>query len=224
MGDPARLDQIVGNLLSNGSKYTGPGGRIELSGATEASDVIIRCKDNGEGIPPEYQRKIFEPFVRARRTDSGYGEASLGLGLALVKHLTELHGGTISVESGGEGQGSEFTVRFPLVASVQAAVDEATPASSAQRARSIVIVEDNPSVGEVLQVALEQAGHSVYLFADGPSTLAGVSHLHPDAFLIDIGLPGMDGYELAEKLKQSNTSDALRVAVSGLPRRPQVGH
>jgi PAS domain S-box-containing protein len=225
MADPVRLDQIVGNLLANASKYTGPGGRIELSGATEASDVIIRCKDNGEGILPEYQQKIFEPFVRGGRTDSSHGEASLGLGLALVKHLTELHGGTISVESGGAGLGSEFTVRLPLVAPPsQVVVHEPKPGPSSQRRRSIVIVEDNPSVGMALQAALEQAGHSVALFADGPSTLAGVLRLKPDSFLIDVGLPGLDGYELAAKLKeQTNTKHAVRIAVSGLKRRERAG-
>jgi two-component system CheB/CheR fusion protein len=224
MADPARLDQIVSNLLSNASKYSGSGGRIELSGVSEGSEVIVRCKDNGQGILPEYQQKIFEPFVRGPNTASGYGEASVGLGLALVKHLTELHGGTISVESGGAGLGSEFTVRFPLISpSVRAVVDEPKPAASRQRLRSVVIVEDNPSVGLALKVALEQAGHSVHLFADAPSTLAGVLCLKPDAFLIDISLPGPNGYELATKLKQqSHTKNAVRIAVSGLRRRQRA--
>ncbi len=113
MADGTRLDQIVGNLLANASKYTNPGGRIELSGAREGSDVIVRCKDNGRGISPEDQQKIFVPFARGRKTDESYGEASLGLGLPLAKQLTQLHGGTISVESGGMGRGSEFTVRLP---------------------------------------------------------------------------------------------------------------
>jgi len=225
MADPVRLDQIVGNLLSNASKYTASGGRIELSGATEGSDVIIRCKDNGEGILPEYRQKIFEPFVRGQTAESSHGEASLGLGLALVKHLTELHGGTIAVESGGAGLGSEFTVRFPLVAPPSQVVGhEPKSGARSERPRSIVIVEDNPSVGIALQAALEQAGHSVSLFTDGPSMLAGVSHVKPDAFLIDIGLPGLDGYELAAQLKeQSHTKNAVRIGVSGLKRRAPAG-
>jgi PAS domain S-box-containing protein len=226
MADGTRLDQIVGNLLTNASKYTGPGGRIELSGASEGSSVIIRCKDNGQGILPEYQQKIFEPFVRAPSAKLGYGEASVGLGLALVKQLTELHGGTISVESAGEGLGSEFTVRLPLVAppSVQPEGEEPKPARVSRRLRSVVIVEDNPSVGTALKTALEQAGHSVQLFADGPSALAGASELKPDVFLIDIGLPGMDGYELVAKLKQQrDTKNVVRIAVSGRKRREQEG-
>jgi PAS domain S-box-containing protein len=116
MADGTRLDQIVGNLLSNASKYTPEGGRIELSGAKEASEVVVRCKDNGQGILPEYRQQIFKAFAPGRKTEYGHGEASLGLGLALVRQLTELHGGTISVESRGAGLGSEFTVRLPLVA------------------------------------------------------------------------------------------------------------
>jgi CheY-like chemotaxis protein/two-component sensor histidine kinase len=218
--DGVRVDQIVGNLLTNASKYTEAGGRIELSGAKEGEVVVIRCKDNGQGILPEFQQKIFDPFVRERRTKLGYGDASIGLGLALVKQLTELHGGTISVESGGAGLGSEFTVRLPFVAPMSTPValepPVPPPASSPQR-RVIVVVEDNPSVGAALKAALEQAGHSVHLFGDGPSTLAAVSTLKADVFVLDIGLPGMDGCELAAKLKeQPNTAGALCIAVSGL--------
>jgi signal transduction histidine kinase len=225
MADGTRLDQIVGNLLSNASKYTAQRGSIELSGAREGSDVVIRCKDNGQGILPEDKQKIFQPFARGRTTGLGYGEASLGLGLALVKQLAELHRGTISVESRGAGLGSEFTVRLPLVAppSVPAVAEEPKPARQSSGARSVVIVEDNPNVAIALKAALEQAGHSVQWFDDGPSALAGVSSLKPDALLIDIGLPGMDGYELAAKLKQhSHTKNALRIAVSGFKRRERT--
>jgi PAS domain S-box-containing protein len=221
MADGARLDQILGNLLTNASKYTGRGGRIELSGAKEAREVVIRCKDSGQGVPREYQQKIFEAFARGPKSELGYGEASIGLGLALVKQLAELHGGTVGVGSAGTGLGSEFTVRLPYVAPVgQAAAEEPQLARAVRRARSVVIVEDNPSVGMALKAALEQAGHSVYLFTDGPSTLVAVSSLKPDAFLIDIGLPGMDGYELAAALKhERHAKDALRFAVSGFTQR-----
>jgi len=146
--------------------------------------------------------------------------------LALSRRLAELHGGTISVKSGGANLGSEFTVRLPLAAepSTESVTGEPNSARVSQRTRNVVIVEDNPSVATTLQVALEQVGHSVQLFADGPSTLAAVSRLRPDALLIDIGLPGMDGYELAAKLKQqSNTKDALRIAVSGFKQRERSG-
>ena len=215
--DSVRLDQIVGNLLTNASKYTKPGGRIELSGDKVGGFVVIHCKDNGQGIPVEYRKKIFEPFERGLKTELGYGEASVGLGLALVKQLTELHGGSVSVDSGGVGLGSDFTVQLPLVPPVEAPL----PARTSTRTRSIVIVEDNPSVGATLQAALEQAGHSVHLFADGPSALAGLSsEVKPDVILVDIGLPGMDGYQLAAVLKQHvNTKDAHCIAVSGFRQR-----
>jgi PAS domain S-box-containing protein len=225
MADSARLEQIVGNLLTNASKYTGPGGRIELSGVHEGADVIVRCKDNGQGIVPEHQREIFKPFARAPRSELGYGEASVGLGLALVKQLTELHGGTVSVESAGAGLGSEFTVRFPLVAppSDRAALEASNAPRSDRSPCTIAIVEDNPSVAETLKAALEQVGHTVHVFGDGPSALAALSDLTPDAFVIDVGLPGMDGYELAAALQErGSTKDVLRIAVSGFKPRNGV--
>ena len=133
-----------------------------------------------------------------------------------------LGGGVGIVMGGGVGLGSEFMVRLPLVAPrpVQAVAEEPTAAGTSSRARSIVIVEDNPNVATALQVALEQAGHSVQLSADGPSTLAAAPTLKPDALLIDIGLPGMDGYELAAQLKEERTTkNARRIAVSGFKRR-----
>jgi PAS domain S-box-containing protein len=225
MADATRLDQIVANLLTNASKYTGPGGSIELSGAQEGGDVVIRCKDNGQGVAREFQQKIFEPFARGQKTELGYGEASIGLGLALVKQLTELHGGTISVESAGAGLGSEFIARLPFVAPVDLPPAEASePADAPRSARSVVLVEDNPSVGTTLQAALEQAGHSVRLYTDASSALAGVSEATADVLVIDIGLPGMDGYELAAALKQrENIKHALCIAVSGFKRRQQAG-
>jgi CheY-like chemotaxis protein len=188
--------------------------------------VVIRCKDNGQGILPEDQQKIFEPFTRGRKTELGFGEASVGLGLALVKQLTELHRGTISVASAGAGLGSEFTVRLPIAAPTtahpQAEPPKRVPAK--RLPHSIVVVEDNPSVAVALQAALEQAGHTVRVFGNGPSALAGIAELKPDAFVIDIGLPGMDGYELLAKLRHvENTKHTLCVAISGLKRRERAG-
>src|SRR4029077_17539269 len=139
MADRMRLEQIATNLLSNASKYTAPGGRIELSGAREGSEVLLRCKDNGQGVLPQYQQKIFEPFTRGRNTYDSYGEASLGIGLALVKKLPEMHGGTISVESAVTSMGSEFIVRVPLEAalSAQREAEESKGASSPWSRRSV---------------------------------------------------------------------------------------
>lgn len=225
MADRTRLAQIVANLLGNASKYTGQGGRIELSGNREGSEIVLRCKDNGKGVLPEYTQRIFEPFTRGRNIRDSYGEASLGIGLALVKKLVELHEGKISVESGGAGMGSEFTVRLPLVApqSRHPIVTEPKSKPATQRARRIVIVEDNPFVTTSMKIALEQAGHEVHVFPDGYRALAGVPGLKPDAVILDIGLPGMDGYELAAKLKRErNVRKALFIAVSGFKNHPHA--
>ena len=220
--DEARLEQIAINLLSNASKYTAQGGRIEFSGAREGSEVVLRCKDNGRGIPREMLQKIFEPFTRVGPLSDSRGEASLGIGLALVKRLVELHGGRISVESGGPGTGSEFLVRLPMepTLSDQPPAPETKPAFTLRRSRSIVLVEDNSDVAGTIVVALKQAGYRVTLFADAFSALAGLSDLQPHAILLDIGLPGMDGYELAAKLrKERNCRDSRFIAISGFKRR-----
>ncbi len=225
LADRVRLEQVVANLLDNASKYTKQRGRIELSGSSEGAEIVIRCKDNGHGIPPEIQASIFEPFTRGVQNGES-SQAGLGIGLSLVKRLVELHGGTIAVESGGLGTGSEFTVRLPWV-KAPAAARHAGPKETAprsQRSLSIAIVEDNPDVARTRAMGLEQAGHKVVLFANAASALARIPRLKPDAMLIDIGLPDMDGYELAAKLREKpELRRALFVAISGFKRRPQTG-
>jgi two-component system CheB/CheR fusion protein len=221
MADRMRLEQIASNLLSNASKYSGPGCRIEFSGAREGSAVVLHCKDNGQGVLPEYRDKIFEPFTRGRNIHDSHGEASLGIGLALAKQLTELHEGTISVDSAGADMGSDFIVRLPLVPPQFAAGSvEAKPEVRPHSGGSIVIVEDNPDIAELMQITLKQAGYQVNTFADGVSALAAVPDLKPDAVLLDIGLPGMDGYELAAEMKKrSQIGNALFIGLSGFKRR-----
>lgn len=218
VADRARLEQVAGNLLSNASKYTRQGGTIEFSGAREDNAIVLRCRDSGRGIPPEIQKKIFEPFMRGAATVDDYGQASLGIGLALVKQLTELHGGIVSVESAGSGAGSEFIVRLPLV--VPAPAEPAAVQSKQGAQLAIVMVEDNPDVARVMKMALEQAGHQVSLFHDGPSALTAVRALAPDAVVLDIGLPAMDGYELLAKMKQEpRLRNTLFIGISGFKRR-----
>jgi len=221
MADKVRLEQIATNLLSNASKYTLQGGAIELSGGREGSEIVFRCKDNGRGILQEMQQKIFEPFT-SLLTDS-YGEASLGIGLSLVRHLTELHGGTVSVKSDGAEMGSEFMIRLPLIAPSDRVFAMERKSAESRDSFSIVMVEDNPVVARLMQMALEQAGHEVQRFADSTSTLAGISALKPDAVLLDIALPGMNGYELAAKLKKHrNTRTSLFIAISGFKQQERA--
>lgn len=225
MADGVRMEQVVVNLLSNASKYTDTGGKIELSGAREGSEVVIQCRDNGAGIPAEMQKAIFGAFTRLEAASESR-ESGVGLGLTLVKRLVELHGGTVSVKSGGPGAGSEFTVRLPLVEAPRVSC-EANGIPHEPRVKgsfSIVVVEDNRDVAQTLTIALKHAGHRVRLFTDGPSALSGIARLKPDAVLLDIGLPGMDGYELAAKLrKKRNLKHTLFVGLSGFKRRAREG-
>jgi Histidine kinase-, DNA gyrase B-, and HSP90-like ATPase/Response regulator receiver domain len=199
MADRTRLNQIIGNLLSNASKYTARGGRIQLFGMQEGSSVVIRCKDNGEGIDAADLERIFEPFVRGLKTQPVYGEPNLGIGLALAKQLTQLHRGAIESASAGAGMGSEFAVRLPIVPppASSSGTKETQIGPTASSRCSILIVDDNTEVAEVMKMALEQAGHKVQLFSDADSVLSASPDLRADAVLLDIGLPGMNGYELA---------------------------
>jgi PAS domain S-box-containing protein len=225
LADRVRLKQIAANLLDNACKYTDRGGRIELSGASEGSEVVIRCRDNGRGIPLEMQQRIFEPLTRLELAGPS-ADAGLGIGPALVKRLAELYGGTVSVESAGPGAGSEFIVRLPLVEALPMPpeVTKTKPARRQRRSLSIVLVEDNPDVAHTLALTLERAGHRVTHFADGPSALVGVVGLEPDAVVLDIGLPGMDGYKVAAKMKtKANLRSVLFIGLSGFKRRARAG-
>ena len=218
MADRTRLDQIVGNLLSNASKYTHRTGRIELSGTLEGSQVVFRCRDNGEGIEPANLERVFEPFVRGPKIKPSHVEPSLGIGLALARKLAQLHGGTIEAASDGLGMGSEFIVRLPFVPLPEPTriAEEAQPGPMARRSLSILMVDDNPDVGEVMKMALEQEGHSVCLCSDATSALAAAGDLNPDAVLLDIGLPDMNGYELAARLRRCDSLRGAKfVAISG---------
>lgn len=218
VADKVRLRQILANLLDNATKYTDPGGLIELSAAREGSDVVLRCKDNGHGIAPRMQERIFEPLVRAH--SAAPAAPGLGLGLTLVRRLAGLHGGSASVASAGPGAGSEFIVRIPFVAPQPAASQADQPAGVAAEtaAASVVIVEDNADVAHSLALVLEQVGHRVSRFADGPAALAGIGSLNPDAVLIDIGLPGMSGYDVLARMRQQpHLARTLFIGSSGRP-------
>jgi signal transduction histidine kinase len=199
--DEDRIVQVLVNLLVNAAKYTPPGGHIWLDAHRSDGSVTISCADDGPGVPPNLLPRLFQPFAQGPRTlDRQHG--GLGLGLALAHNLTERHGGTLHVESRAPEPGSRFVVRLPLASGD--ARTESDPRSDAHRiqvARRILIVDDSADVREMLSVALEAAGQVVATAADGVSALATAASFHPDVGILDIGLPGMNGHELAVRLR-----------------------
>ena len=214
-GDPARLEQIISNLVDNALKYTPSGGVVTVTTAREDGCAVLRVKDTGEGIPPELLACIFDLFVQQPQAlDRSRG--GLGLGLTLVKRLAELHDGSVAAASEGPGRGSEFTVRFPVVESPPSPerVNARRPRPALRR--RILIVEDNADARESLQMLLQLAGHEVQTAADGPSGLHKIEAFRPDVALIDLGLPGIDGYDLVRRVRGLPQTQATRfIAVTG---------
>ena len=215
LGDPARLVQVMSNLLTNAAKYTPDAGRIELTVKGAAGQATVEVRDNGVGIPAELMPEIFELFTQGSR-EADRSQGGLGLGLALVKHLTELHGGTVGVVSDGAGQGSTFTIRLPRPA-LSVGVARPSPAvSQPERLLSILVVDDNVDAADTLAHWLALEGHTVAVANNGTSALDQAERRHFDAFILDIGLPGMDGTELARRLKAGHFADeALLIALTG---------
>jgi two-component system CheB/CheR fusion protein len=215
--DAVRLAQVLANLLNNASKYTDERGRIWLTAAREGRSAVVRVRDTGVGVPAEMLPKIFNLFTQADRTlDRSQG--GLGLGLTLVRDLVHLHGGTVEATSDGPGLGSEFVVRLPAL--------EARPAGPAAAARAegpgpgrprrVLVVDDDRDAAETLALLLRAAGHEARTAPDGPSALAEARAYRPEAVLLDIDLPGMDGYEVARRLRAEPARGGLLVvAVTG---------
>jgi PAS domain S-box-containing protein len=216
-GDLIRLAQVVSNLLNNAAKYSEPNRQIWLTATAENGQAVIRVRDAGLGISPEVLPRIFDLFAQADRSlDRAKG--GLGIGLSLVKQLVGLHGGNVEAKSEGLGKGSEFTVRLPLLSDVPAekAIPEQTPDAEQRPARRVLVVDDNADMVEGLSLLLELEGCEVERAADGPTALTIAQRFAPDVVLLDIGLPVMDGYELAQKLRaMPQTRQALLIAVSG---------
>jgi signal transduction histidine kinase/CheY-like chemotaxis protein len=217
LGDPARLAQVVSNLVTNAAKYTEPGGRITIRGERVGDEAVLRVRDNGIGIPPEMLEHIFDIFVQAPQAiDRARG--GLGLGLAIVKSIVERHGGIVTATSDGQGKGSEFVVRIPGLAQVRPhlAPSALEPAVPVKRGR-VLVVDDNPDALAMLSDALERRGFEISRAHDGPSALAIAARVHPQVALLDIGLPVMDGYELGRRLREED-HDVKLVAVTGYGR------
>jgi two-component system CheB/CheR fusion protein len=217
-GDWNRLTQVVGNLLQNAAKFTGPGGHIRVSVSTDSDTkwATIRVADTGVGMAPEMLARLFEPFAQADTTlDRSKG--GLGLGLALSKGLVELHGGAITAHSAGAGQGAEFAVRLPLALDEIVSdepVRSRTPASGGRR--RVLIIEDNIDAADSLREALEFNEYEVEVAYTGPSGIAKSRVYKPAVVLCDIGLPGMDGFEVARSLRADGAlKDTRLVALSG---------
>ena len=211
-GDTTRITQIIGNLLQNAAKFCHEGGLVEASIATAHGQAELRVRDNGTGIAPELLPRIFEPFVQA---DGGLARprGGLGLGLALVKRLVDLHGGTVLARSEGSGLGSEVLVTLPL-ASTPAPVEAASPAVQA-RTLDVLVIEDNVDAAESLADVLALEGHRVHVATNGRSGIALARQLRPQVILCDIGLPDLNGYEVARTLRVDGLTSARLIAVSG---------
>jgi CheY-like chemotaxis protein/anti-sigma regulatory factor (Ser/Thr protein kinase) len=213
--DPARLEQVLTNLLDNAIKYTPPAGAIEVGVEPVGAEAVLTVRDTGIGLAPDVLPTLFEPFTQVERSlDRTRG--GLGLGLTLVKRLVELHDGRVSAASPGLGRGSEFTVRIPLAGPpARPAPPDAAPAACG-KARRVLIVEDNPDVREALSIWLESRGHQVEATADGERGLALILGSRPDIALVDVGLPGLDGYAIARRIRATPGTESIRlVALTG---------
>ena len=215
-GDAMRLAQVISNLLTNAAKYTERGGRIDVTGNRRGDAIELRVRDNGIGIAKDMLPRVFEMFVQERQAlDRARG--GLGLGLAIVKSLVQLHGGSVAVSSEGPGKGSEFSVRLPAVDADRDDVRARLGSGQIQplqRRQHVLVVDDNPDALHMLADALEQRGFTTSRAHDGPSALEEAAKSHPQVALLDIGLPVMDGYELARRLREAD-HDVQLVAVTG---------
>ena len=213
--DASRLEQVLVNLLTNSAKYSGDGSSIELIAAQEGQEAVLRVRDTGNGIAPELLPRVFDLFTQAERS-LARSEGGLGIGLALVKRLVELHGGRVEAAS-ILGRGSEFVVRLPcVVAQDQAEAPRQTTANAACAGASVLVVDDNIDSAETLAAFLRMSGHEVRTAYDGPAALAVVSEWRPDMVLLDIGLPQMDGYQVASVMRQNPKLQGLViVALTG---------
>jgi CheY-like chemotaxis protein len=200
-GDKTRLVQIISNLLTNAAKYTSPGGTIQLSAEPRGGEVVISVQDNGIGIPKDMLGKVFEMFTRVERQES-YQQQGLGIGLSLVKQLVELHGGTVTVSSEGEGKGSTFTVRLPASEVKQKMRRLPTATTSSLGSRRVLVVDDYEPNLKTLSRMLRLMGHEVATAKNGEETLECLDVFKPEVILLDINMPGMSGYEVAARIKK----------------------
>ena len=215
--DEPRLAQVIGNILNNAAKYTPERGRIEVTAARDDGHVVLRVRDSGIGMKQEVLKSVFDLFMQEERgLDRARG--GLGVGLAIAKGLVELHGGTVAARSDGEGRGSEFVIRLPLAGTEAPAAESVrdAPAEARGHGRRILVVDDNRDGAELLEEVFRALGHVTRLAYDGEHALQLARDFRPQIAFLDIGLPTMDGYQLARGLRAVPGLDRMRlVAVTG---------
>jgi len=216
-GDSMRLAQVFANLLNNAAKYTDHGGQIWLTAKRVGPTAVVTVRDNGIGLPEDMLPTVFDMFMQADRS-ANRSQGGLGIGLTLVKSLVELHGGTISVHSDGPGQGSEFTVRLPVATETKTKSRQPASAADASRApsRRVLVVDDNKDAAVSLAMLLKFLGTDVDTANDGQAALAVMETNRPDVVLLDIGMPGMDGFEVARRIRERHDWDGVvLIALTG---------
>jgi signal transduction histidine kinase len=213
--DPTRLEQVLANLLNNAAKYTDPGGRITIVAARDNEELVLQVRDNGIGIAPEMLPRLFNLFLQADRSlDRAQG--GLGIGLTLVRRLVEMHGGTIEAASPGLGNGSEFTIRLPLLPEGRVEPSAIEPVKSPGQPVRILVVDDSKDTAESLALLLRLEGHEVRMAHDAPAALEIAQLFRPEVAILDIGLPKIDGYELGRRLRdQVKDGKILLIALTG---------
>ncbi len=228
LGDPLRLAQVLGNLVNNATKYTPPGGLIEVTLSVEGEDAVVRVRDNGVGIPAHMLEHVFDMFAQVDNTRD-QSQGGLGIGLSLVRRLMDLHGGSVKAESAGPNQGSTFTLRLRSVSLPAAGAPQAEAPAGPVRARPrVLVIDDNVDAADSLAIALRLDGYETRVEYSGEEALRAATEFAPTAIVCDIGLPEMDGHEIARRLRADpGHADTVLVAVTGLgseedKRRTQV--
>jgi CheY-like chemotaxis protein/anti-sigma regulatory factor (Ser/Thr protein kinase) len=200
-GDAVRIEQVITNILTNAVKYTPPGGRIRVALGADGADAVLSIEDSGFGIAPSLLPFIFDMYVQADQTlDRARG--GLGIGLALVRRLVELHGGTVDASSDGEGHGSRFTVRLSRIRLPDTSPGVPVPRERRAAPRRVLLIEDSSEARERLRSLLELAGHVVYHTTDGVRGVEMLTVTRPQVAIIDVSRPGMDGYEVARRIRE----------------------
>ena len=214
--DFVRLSQVFANLLNNASKYTDAGGQIELSAWPEGANVIVSIKDNGIGIPQDMLNRVFNMFAQVDRA-AGRAQGGLGIGLTLVRSLVEMHGGRVAARSAGSGRGSEFIVTLPMAPEVTSAAPSKGEDNVLRPALSrVLVVDDNRDAANSLATLLRLMGAEVEVAYDGPTSIETVAAFRPEVILLDIGMPGMDGFEVAQRiLLDPHCGDVMLIAMTG---------